>query len=146
MAERHGAAVLALGDQVEGGAEVVRQPLALALVDTQQAKRAGQLGQVIGRWRDHEEAATRTQDAAQLRAVARSEHVQDDVRGSIGDRQRPPGVTADRADPGVRSRRPPQRVPGRVERQAGQPRQAVKHGGKVVAGARAGVEHAAGFA
>ena len=84
-----------------------------------------------------------SQDAPQLGAVARSEHVHDDIGDGIGDRQRTPRVAADRADPGVCPCRLAQRMLRQVKRQPCRTRQAVKHGGEVVAGTRADIDDAA---
>ncbi len=113
------------------------------LIDVQQAERPGQLAQVIGGWSDQQQAPVWPQDAAQLGAVARSEHVQHQAGGGVGDRQWAPRVAADGADSPMGPCRRPERVPGDIQGHPGVPGEPGEHRGEVVAGPGADVDHAA---
>jgi hypothetical protein len=136
--------VLALAGQREVRAQLPGQALLLAVVDGQQLQRPHELAQMLGRGRDHEQRARGAQNAAQLGAVARREHVEHQCGRRVRDRQRPPRIAADRADPRVRAGRAAQRELRAVQGQPRPARQLVKHGGQVVTGARPDISHAAG--
>ncbi len=103
--------VRAHGLEPEVPAQGAIEPGLLFGVDLDQAEGRDEFGQVPAAGRHDEQPAVGSQDAVKLLAVARCEHVEDEVGALVGQRQRPPHVAHGRTGSRVRPRRGPGRRP-----------------------------------
>jgi hypothetical protein len=100
VAEPHPEPVDAHGRARQAGAQRGGDALRLLRVDAQQPQGPHQLGQVVGGRGGQHEGAAAVQHPADLRAVARGEHVQHQRGDAVAQRQATPDVAAHAEDAG----------------------------------------------
>ena len=122
----------------EGGLELGGQPRLLGRIDLEQPE----FGEVVRRGHGDNQAAARRDHPGELGSVAGREDAERQRHHPVAERQRTPGVGADRRRARMRPRRPPQRGRRDVQCEADPIRQPLEHRREVVAGARPELEHA----
>ena len=100
-----------------------------------------ELLKMVGRRCHDRQCPARTQNARELRGVARREDVQAEIDARVAERHGVPDIAGHRRDPRMRANRVSKRCSGCVERDAPRGRQRVQDRREVVAGACTDVEN-----